>query len=162
MKSSVALSLLLSVGCSYAWHGSTENVLVKTEPAGAQLTVDSLPERYETPAAVDLARRDDHKLIVTKEGYAPHVEMLQSVASDTILYNLGLLLLAPLGLAIDYATGAAYELNNPNLVHCEEQLVRSSPPIAYCSKDLPEARAGDELMVTLTSVPASAQEKPFH
>lgn len=92
----------------------------------------------------------------------PTVEMLQSVASDTILYNLGLLLFAPLGLAIDYATGAAYELNNPNLLHCGQQLVRSSPPIAYCSKTLPEARAGDELMVTLTSAPASAQEKPLH
>jgi len=47
--------------------------------------------------------------------------------------------------------------------HCGQQLFRSSRPVAdYCSKNLPEARAGDELTVTLTSAPASAQEKPLH
>jgi uncharacterized protein YceK len=62
----LALLLVLS-GCATVMHGTTQNIGVSTDPAGADLLVDG-EQHYKSPAMITLKRKDDHTVEISQKG----------------------------------------------------------------------------------------------
>lgn len=99
--------LVLTSGCATVLQGSTQQIMVSSTPAGATVIVDG-SMRFTTPAALDLARKESHKLEINLEGYHPEIVNLRTVSSNMVAGNIiagGLI-----GFAVDHSTGAAFRL----------------------------------------------------
>ena len=110
------LVLLVAIvpGCANLSHGSTQSIRVVSDPPGAQVTVDSDPVPYISPAMVTLKRGQDHVLVFRKDGFEDYSAELTRSMSGAVLGNL--LLGGATGLMTDIGSGAAYELGHANLV----------------------------------------------
>jgi hypothetical protein len=60
--------LIFPSGCATIIHGTTQDIEINTDPSGADLLVDG-QKRYKSPATISLARRDEHIVEVSKDGY---------------------------------------------------------------------------------------------
>jgi uncharacterized protein YceK len=121
--------LLLTSGCATLLQGTTQQIMVSSTPAGATVVVDG-SMRFTTPAALDLARKESHKLEINLDGYHPEIVNLRSVSSNMAAGNIvagGLI-----GFAVDYSNGAAFRLV-PELVKVNLR------PIEVVSQDPPAA-----------------------
>ena len=127
-----AFSLMLIVltsGCATLLQGSTQQIMVSSTPPGATVIVDG-SMRFTTPAALDLARKESHKLEINLEGYHPEIVNLRAVSSNMVAGNIiagGLI-----GFAVDHSSGAAFRL-------VPEVVKVSLRPIAVVSQDTPAA-----------------------
>jgi len=69
-----SIALLLGLfslsGCGTWWHGDHQSVTIFTTPLDAQVVVDDRVHLL-APGTVSLNRKEDHRAIVTKEGYEP-------------------------------------------------------------------------------------------
>jgi PEGA domain len=94
-------------GCATIIHGKNQEVIVKTEPAGAQVDIDGI-EAGETPLILTLPRKQDHVVNVSMEGYHAQTAHLKRSLSGTAIFYLlpgGLL-----SFGVDAANGAQYKL----------------------------------------------------
>ena len=65
----LTLFLLIALnGCATIMHGTTQDIDVKTDPAGADLLVDG-QQHYKSPAVITMKRKDDHTVEISQEGY---------------------------------------------------------------------------------------------
>jgi len=93
------------------------SVPVYTTPSGAQLTINGM--EYTSPATIQAPRGEgDFKLYIEKEGYEP-VEILLTQSCDGWLWG-NVIFGGLIGLAIDFITGDAYDLE-PEVVSQELQ-----------------------------------------
>lgn len=111
------------VSCGTMVNGTTQSVKVASEPAGAQVKVDSVPVGA-TPTSIELTRKSAHVITIEKAGYLSHEESVSQsssgwIAGDIILGGL-------IGLAIDAMSGGMY-----NLTHTEisPTLIKSPSPM---------------------------------
>jgi len=113
-------ALPLLVGCATLVQGSTQRVQISSTPSGARVLV--LPENATliTPGAIHLARNQVHTLVFTLPCYHAATGYLDRVDSKPLL--LDAFTGAIPGLAVDFATGAAYELT-PDPLHVTLQRV---------------------------------------
>ena len=94
-------------GCATIVNGTTQKVSVSSDPPGAQLVVDG-ESTYTTPATVELSRKRDHLLTISKEGYHTEQIAVQKVISGAVAGNIiagGLV-----GWGVDAISGAQYKL----------------------------------------------------
>ena len=107
------LLLLLSVGCASMTSGvgRTQRVAIDSRPHGAIVTVDGQPQGI-TPTIMQLDRRRSHEVSIDLIGYRPEHRMLKSGANGWVAGNVGLLGLAPMGLAVDLMTGSWRSLSD--------------------------------------------------
>jgi hypothetical protein len=121
MRSIVTLSLalvgmgLLS-GCATITRGTTEVLVVETTPSGADVDISN-GLRCRTPCALEVKRKSNLVLDITKDGYeSMRVNVLSEVAGAGAAGMAGNVVLGGLiGAEVDAATGATKRLT-PNPV----------------------------------------------
>ena len=111
-KSSIFMSLMAVVfasGCATLFQGTHEEIMVATDPAGAQVSVND-GRGGTTPYSMKVGRDDDLDIHISKPGYAPqdvsdesHIEWGYLV-SDIFFTGL-------IGLAVDGLDGAMFYHN---------------------------------------------------
>ena len=84
-------SALLS-GCATIVKGTTQIIPVSSDPTGARVTVDNSPAGT-TPTTVTLSRKQNHMVVIEKEGFTPESiavtkSMGGAVAGNTISVRL--------------------------------------------------------------------------
>lgn len=129
-KAIQAILILLSiivmvVGCATIIHGTKQNIAFNSNPSGAKVIVKGM-EKGKTPTVISLPRGETNIVIrFEKEGYEP-VEVMMNRSVDWVIVGGGNCLIfgGILGLAIDFATGAAYTLS-PSEVNAVLQKMES-------------------------------------
>lgn len=115
-RAGLLLALLVATsGCALIINRPTQPLQVDSDPGGAVAALDG--ERCVTPCELRAPRSHDAVVTLSKEGREPAAVVFRSRLRETTLLNLifgppGLLL----GIPIDVATGAAYELYPPYAV----------------------------------------------
>lgn len=108
MKKVFALILILGLsglfgGCATILNTTTQEVEIKSVPAGAKITIDN-KKFGNTPQVVNLERKRDHSVKFELEGYQTYETQLTTKISFWFWGNV-LNGLIP-GMAIDYLTGS--------------------------------------------------------
>lgn len=98
---------VLSSGCATIMKGTTQKISVSSHPSGANVLADGSPCGI-TPCSVELKRKDDHVIIVRKEGYEDGVVQVSKVMGGMIIGNL--LFGGILGAGVDAASGSMWNL----------------------------------------------------
>ena len=99
------ISALFS-SCATIIHGTTQKITVATTPSGA--VVSDGTQNLLTPAVLELKRKKDHVLTITKPGYETTTVPLSHVVSSAVAANV--LGFGFIGWGIDAITGAQWEL----------------------------------------------------
>jgi hypothetical protein len=98
-----------ALGCATIMSGSTEQVTIESEPSDAPLKL--MPGFYEarTPASLDLPRGDAPYLVTMElAGYEPQRSYIRAAPNGWLWGNV--LLGGPIGVIVDWATGALWKL----------------------------------------------------
>lgn len=107
MKMLVLLLMVVLCGCATIINGTTQEVSISTTPQGASVkTTDNAT--CTTPCKLELARKQDHILNISKEGYEETNLTLQHVLSGAVAGNI--ILGGLIGWGVDAASGAQYRL----------------------------------------------------
>ena len=105
-----ALLLLASVTllqCATMMHGTSQGVGIQSTPTGAMVTIDN-KDFGSTPVVANLARKSNHVVSITMEGYQPFEANITRSTSGWVWGNIvfgGLI-----GLAVDAISGGLYKL----------------------------------------------------
>lgn len=94
-------------GCGTIVHGSSQTVMISSEPAGATVKIDN-GMTLTTPSSVKLERKKDYVVQISKEGFQTQTIPLNSVLSGWLAGNI--IFGGIIGGGVDAATGAAYTL----------------------------------------------------
>ena len=99
-------------GCATIVKGTTQIIPVSSDPTGARVTVDNAPAGT-TPTTVTLSRKQNHMVVIEKEGFAPESIAVTKSMGGAVAGNIiagGLI-----GWGVDAMTGAQYNLA-PNTI----------------------------------------------
>jgi hypothetical protein len=96
--------MLLATGCATIVRGTHQTVAIRSNPSGATVFVDG--KTYTTPAQLDLARRQSHGVVLTKEGYRTIQFQLEPQWDGTSLVGNLILPGGSVGFVADSANGA--------------------------------------------------------
>ena len=108
----VLIGAALLSGCATIMNGDMVNVPVYTTPSGATVVINGAT--YTSPTTVMVPRgKGDFKLHIEKEGYEP-VDIMLTQSADGWLWG-NVIFGGLIGLAVDFITGDAYDLD-PELV----------------------------------------------
>lgn len=123
-------SILLS-GCGSIINGTTQKVAISSNPVGAKVVAVGGKTNVEmvTPCTMELKRKHDYVLSVTKEGYKPKDVQLTSVISGAVAGNI--LLGGLIGWGVDAASGGDSKLI-PEVVSVQldpEVIAQSGPTV---------------------------------
>ena len=103
----VLLAGVMVAGCATIMNQTTQAIGISSNPTGATVTVDSVPNG-KTPVVARLSRKDNHIVKLELAGYKPYETTLTRRVSGWVWGNVafgGLI-----GLAIDAITGGLYKL----------------------------------------------------
>lgn len=154
MKFIVLSALALSLGgCATVTRGTTNQVQIVSEPAGAEART-SLGHACVTPCTITVSRRDEFSVIVSKQGYES-----ASIPVRTQLAGAGAAGLAGnvlaggiIGIGVDAATGSTLEhVPNPVSVVLSRSTPAAAPP---AQGRRPPARPAPPAPQAPTSAPA--------
>ena len=102
------LFLLIALnGCATIMHGTTQDIGVTTDPAGADLLVDG-QNQYKSPAVITMKRKHDHTVEIFQEGYKRETVEIKGALSWKVVGDF--LAGGAIGYGIDAATGAQRRL----------------------------------------------------
>ncbi len=107
----LCLSILLS-SCASIVNGSKDEVSIMSNPTAAEIFVNGR-QMGPTPGIISLTRGEYHLVEIKKDGYAPISIRTSKSVSGWIFGNIicgGLI-----GLAIDFITGSAYDVEPDNI-----------------------------------------------
>jgi hypothetical protein len=122
---SIVLLAGIAQGCASLIQGSTQQIPVTSTPPGATIVVNGF-QRLQTPAVLELSRKESHQLEFTLDGYHPEMILIRQVTSNMIAGNIiagGLI-----GFAVDHSTGAAFRLV-PEIVDISLRPITPDPKI---------------------------------
>jgi hypothetical protein len=157
----LSAALLLSARCATISHGTTQPILVESDPSGAVVSLScvqgSVPNLGSTPVTIDVERKSKSCAIgVEKPGYEPTHVPLQRTFSGAYVGNL--LVGGVVGLVADAADGAMYkqgpsvvrvslvELSRPPVVELDRQPVVTLPgPEPQTQKRMLQDREGRDV-----------------
>lgn len=158
---SIAMTLLLGplVGCATITLGTSQEVMITSDPPGAQVLV--LPGDVEeiTPAEVELDKNNAYTILLRQPDFEPdrkYIDREYNTAAGAATFG-NLLLGGLIGLMIDAGSGAMVQLV-PTEVHFDlERLpeVAASPPDADEAAD---AEGGASESVEATPAPDTPTE----
>jgi len=135
------LLALASVRCATIKHGTTQPILVESDPTGAAVSLkcdkDSIPNLGSTPTTIQVSRKSKSCAIgIQKDGYVPANVLLHRTISGAYAGNL--VLGGAVGLVADAADGAMYD-QEPKAVRVKlEELDRQ--PITTLPAPVPQNR----------------------
>lgn len=106
----ILAGLLLTSGCATAIQGTTEAVTFVSDPNGAQMTTDT-GHRCTTPCTIEIDRNETFRATFTLNGETQSVDVATDYAEGSAATIAGTalgapLLIAPVALAVDAASGA--------------------------------------------------------
>lgn len=114
----LGIVLFFIPGCATAIRGTSQIVVISSEPSGAMVSIDSA-EKHTAPAIVSLKRKSAHTIGVTMDGYAAQTQTI-STDAEYKLVALNLLLghpaVAAAGTGVDIFTGA-YKRLTPQVIN---------------------------------------------
>lgn len=131
---------VLLAGCATVTRGTTNQVQIRSEPAGAQVTT-SLSHSCTTPCTINVGRKDEFSITMTLQGYrTERVEVGTRVAGAGVAGFAGNVLIGGVvGMGVDAVTGSTLEhYPNPIVV----MLQRDTPPTAGTRGQRPQDRRG--------------------
>ena len=109
----LSILIITLIGCATIVHGGRQKIPVKSTPSGATVTINKI--RVNTPGVIKLSRFEPTAVLrFEKEGYEPVEVTLVRTMDGWIWGNVAIG--GIIGVAIDFATGAAYQLS-PNQVN---------------------------------------------
>ncbi len=118
----VILGASLISGCATIMNGDMVNVPVYTTPSGAKVIINGAT--YTSPTTVMVPRgKGNFTLHIEKEGFQP-IDILLTESADGWLWG-NLVFGGLIGLAVDYITGKAYDIE-PELVSANLQGINVS------------------------------------
>ena len=104
-----AAVLVAAPGCATIIQGEHQSVPFNTDPSGAIVVVDGI-EMGQTPTVLSLKRGEDHEVVLQRDGYRDvtlrldkDFDFVPAVVGNVFSFGL-------LGFAVDYVSGAAYDL----------------------------------------------------
>jgi hypothetical protein len=100
-------------GCALMVHGQRQNVSVATEPPGASVIISG--QQVSSPGEVNLLRNRDYQVVASWPGGRTATATIYSEFSWVTVFNL----VPVVGQAVDFLTGAAWELD-PDVVTLRE------------------------------------------
>ncbi len=112
MKKSISLFLAINLiltysGCATIVSGKTQDVLIHSDPTGANILIDGMI-KGTTPMFADLIRNERHTIKISKAGYE---EETRATARGFNWWYLGNIILGGvIGLIVDPITGAIFEI----------------------------------------------------
>ncbi len=109
---SLALILVLGFlqGCSSIVHGTTQDLQINTVPQGARATVGT--QTCVTPCTLNV-KRDSATVQIEKDSYRKTFDLEKNFQWGATLF--GNILWAELGIIIDVASGAAWDIRPVNI-----------------------------------------------
>ena len=112
---SFAIPLVVASGCATIVQGENQSVPVETTPSGASVIVNGI-DMGQTPLVLDLKRGDDHTIEFQLDGYRTSalrlnksLDFVPAVVGNVFSWGL-------IGIVVDFASGAAYELEPEELL----------------------------------------------
>ena len=105
----VVLASFLTLSCASIFKGSSADIRVNSNPAGADIFINGI-DRGQTPQTLSLKRNQDYVLTFKKDGYEDlnfEVSKKFDVGTAVIgnIFSWGII-----GIIVDVGTGAAYSL----------------------------------------------------
>lgn len=97
----------LSSGCATIINGTRQKIDVATDPVGATVSADEIT--VQSPCSLNLRRKYDHLVTISKPGYETEVVKVTPVLSAAVAGNI-FLVGGLIGWGIDAADGAQYRL----------------------------------------------------
>ena len=113
MKRLPVLLLVLSCGCATIINGPRQMIVFTSEPDGATILINNSPHGV-TPASIMVETKQDHGVVLRKDGYRHHVSELRRKVSGWTFGNL--LFGGIIGFIVDAISGANFELE-PKAIH---------------------------------------------
>lgn len=111
------ISLVLLSSCATFMKQDMETLPINTTPPGATVKIGE--HQCHTPCELELPRKQKFEVIIQKSGYAPAKTSVSGSSLDGWLWgNLVFLVGAPIGIAWDFYSGAAWDLS-PNEISYE-------------------------------------------
>lgn len=108
----VVATVLLS-GCGAILHGPRQDIVVQTSPSGAKVETSPATGTYNTPATLNLERKNNYTLTFTSPGYNPATFYIHNgIGPGTVVMDV--LLTGLIGVAVDGLTGSWYGLEPEN------------------------------------------------
>jgi len=113
----ISLVLVLSIflGCGAILNGTSKNIEIQSAPSGASITGDPVVGDYTTPTSIKLQRKHEYILTFTKEGYEPATARIDKNLRAGILILDILITPFLVGVIVDAATGAWFNLSPDNV-----------------------------------------------
>lgn len=99
-------------GCATIVDGKKGDLTVRSTPSGAQVEVDGLPAG-KTPLVTEVKRKENHTVIIRKEGYLEETRMTKKGFNGWAAGNL--LFGGVIGILVDWGTGALYSIKPDNI-----------------------------------------------
>lgn len=100
----LSISALILSSCATLFTGAYENVVVRSEPPGADVTIDG-SYKGVTPVTAALQRDHDHNISVHKKGFSDQTIRVTRDFNSVSLLNL----INPICWGVDVATGAFWK-----------------------------------------------------
>jgi len=108
LKALMLLTFCVSLtSCASCINGTTQSIAVSSSPSGASVYVDGA-NMGTTPTKVEVKRKHDHVLTITKPGYGQEEVILTHVFSGAVAGNL--IAGGVIGWGVDAMTGAQYRM----------------------------------------------------
>jgi hypothetical protein len=133
IASILAATAVAASGCATITRGTTETLVIQTEPEGASVELSS-GLTCRTPCSLELKRKNDYRLYVRKAGYQDATLMVESrLAGSGAAGMAGNVLIGGIiGMGVDSVTGATNSLQ-PNPVHVHLVVLDPAGPVVACS-----------------------------
>jgi len=144
--SMLPLGQVLFPGCATLFSGPTQQVGVRSKPAGAQVFVNGR-RIGTTPAMAVVSRWGSHRVRIEMPGYQPYAVKLEKRFNGNASANL---FIGGVWIIIDALTGAIFELEVPasarpegwrEMVDRDLQAINFSPPVYVVTKLKPDPAA---------------------
>ncbi len=111
MKIIIMILFLLQTACATVMKEEWEEIQIDTEPSGAKVTVNN-GQICHTPCHLELERGRSFQLQISKEGFKPQEYRINGKSFDPWIWgNLVFIVGFPIGVAIDFYTGYAYDFS---------------------------------------------------
>lgn len=105
----------LFLGCGAILNGTSKTIEIQSAPSGALVTGDPIIGDYITPTSIKLERKHEYILTFTSEGYEPATTRISKNFQAGILILDVLITPFLVGVIVDAATGAWYNLSPDNV-----------------------------------------------
>lgn len=131
--------LITQSGCASIVSGSTQDVSIRSNPAGAAVLINGMSSGT-TPLTTDLKRKKRHQITIQKDGYLE--EKRTTKRGFNWWYAGNIIFGGIIGLIVDPCTGAMYKVEPEEI---NVTLVESGGQATVQSNSNPESAANPEL-----------------